>query len=66
MMDEYKGLINKTIINSYKEALVIDVIEDNDIDTNSEVNDIDNTETKNIKVIEPNTEELEKLDDEIL
>lgn len=28
MMNEYKGLINKTIINSYKEALVIDIIGD--------------------------------------
>ena len=28
MMNEYKGLINKTIINSYCEALVIDVMND--------------------------------------
>lgn len=28
MMNEYKGLINKTIINSYKEALIIDIIGD--------------------------------------
>jgi len=28
MMNEYKGLINKTIINSYSEALVIDVMND--------------------------------------
>ena len=28
MINEYKGLINKTIINRYKEALVIDVISD--------------------------------------
>ena len=28
MMNEYKGIINKTIINSYKEALVIDIIDD--------------------------------------
>ena len=26
MMNEYKGLINKAIINSYREVLVIDVI----------------------------------------
>ena len=28
MINEYKGLINKTIINSYREALVIDVVND--------------------------------------
>ena len=28
MMDEYKGIINKSIINSYKEVLVIDIMED--------------------------------------
>ena len=28
MMNEYKGLINKSIISSYKEAMIIDVMED--------------------------------------
>ena len=28
MMNEYKGIINKTIFNSYSEALIIDIIED--------------------------------------
>ena len=27
-MNEYKGIINKSIINSYKEVLVIDIMED--------------------------------------
>ena len=28
MMNEYKGLINKSIINSYNEALIIDIMDD--------------------------------------
>ena len=27
-MNEYKGIINKSIINSYKEVLVIDIMDD--------------------------------------
>ena len=28
MLNEYKGIINKSIINSYSEILVIDIIDD--------------------------------------
>ena len=28
MMNEYKGIINKSIINSYSEILVIDIMDD--------------------------------------
>lgn len=50
MMNEYKGIINKTIINSYREALIIDVMEDklykylitgNDIVLNNELSYMD-------------------------
>jgi len=46
MMNEYKGIINKSIINSYNEALIIDImndklykylIKDNDVVLNSEL-----------------------------
>ena len=46
MINEYKGLLNKSILNSYSEALIIDVvndklykylIKDNDVNLNSEI-----------------------------
>ena len=28
MMNEYKGIINKSIVSSYNEALIIDIVDD--------------------------------------